>query len=140
MEEGTNRTLKETLFKWILETDCSWVDLFPTVLLRLRMTPRSHGSSPYKIVYGRPPPIIKQVSTNLSQVRGDEISPQMEQLGKVINQVTKFVQERVPFPHGEQIHEFVPGNQVWSRTGNTTPWPHIGRVHMLLLLSHFSRV
>ena len=140
MEEGTNRTLKETLSKWILETDCSWVDLFPTVLLRLRMTPQAHGSSPYKIVYGRPPPIIKQVSTNLSQVRGDEISPQMEQLGKVINQVTKFVQERVPFPHGEQIHEFVPGNQVWSRTGNTTPWPHIGRVHMLLLLSHFSRV
>ena len=91
------------------------------------MTPQSHGSSPYKIVYGRPPPIIKQVSTNLPQVRGDEISEQMEQLGKVINQVTKFVQEKVPFPLGEQIHEFVPGDQVWPRTGNTTPWPHIGR-------------
>ena len=113
MVEETNRTLKETLSKWILETDCSWVDLFPTALLRLRMTPQSHGSSPYKIVYGRPPPIIKQVSTNLPQVRGDEISQQMEQLGKVINQVTKFVQERVPFPLGEQIHEFVPGDQVW---------------------------
>ena len=108
MVEGTNRTLKETPSKWILETDCSWVDLFPTALLRLRMTPQSHGSSPYKIVYGRPPPIIKQVSTNLPQVRGDEISQQMEQLGKVINQVAKFVQERVSFPLGEQIHEFVP--------------------------------
>ena len=63
-------------------------------------------------VYGRPPPIIKQVSTNLPQVRGDEISQQMEQLGKVINQVTKFVQERVPFPLREQTHEFVPGDQV----------------------------
>ena len=83
-------------------------------------------------MYGRPPPIIKQVSTNLSQIRGDEISQQMEQLGKIINQVTKFVQERVPFPLGEQIHEFVPGDQVWSRTGNTTPWPHIGTVHTLL--------
>ena len=140
MVEGTNWTLKETLSKWILETDCSWVDLFPTALLRLRMTPQSQGSSPYKIVYGRPPPIIKQVSTNLPQVRGDEISEQMEQLGKVINQVTKFVQERVPFPLGEQIHEFVlgdqvwsrTGDQVWSRTGNTTPWRHIGRVHILL--------
>ena len=108
MVEGTNRTLKETPSKWILETDCSWVDLFPTALLRLRMTPQSHGSSPHKIVYGRPPPIIKQVSTNLPQVRGDEISQQMEQLGKVINQVAKFVQERVSFPLGEQIHEFVP--------------------------------
>ena len=33
-----------------------------------------------------------------------------EQLGKVISQVTKFVQERVPFPLGEQIHEFMPGD------------------------------
>ena len=65
MVEGTNQTLKETLSKWVLETDCSWVDLFPTALLRLRMTPQFHGSSLYKIVYGRAPPIIKQVSTNL---------------------------------------------------------------------------
>ena len=72
MMEGTNRTLKETVSKWILETDCSWVDLFLMALLRLRMTPQSHGSSLYKMVYGRPPPIIKQVSTNLPQVRGDE--------------------------------------------------------------------
>ena len=86
MVEGTNWTLRETLSKWILETDCSWVDLFPTALLRLRITP--HGSSPYKTVYGRPPPIIKQVSTNFPQVRGDAISQQMEQLGKVVNQVT----------------------------------------------------
>ena len=56
MVEGTSRTLKGTLSKWIIETDCFWVDLFPTALLRLRMTPQSHGSSPYKIVYGRPLP------------------------------------------------------------------------------------
>ena len=91
MVEQTNQTLKETLSKWIIETDCSWMDLLPTALLRLRMTPQSHGYSQHEIVYGRPPPIIKQVSTNLPQVRGDEISQQMEQLGKVINQVTKFV-------------------------------------------------
>ena len=83
-------------------------------------------------MYGRPPPIIKQMSINLPQVRGDEISQQMEQLGKVINQVTTFVQERVLFPLGEQIHEFVPRDRCGSRTGNTTPWPHIGRVHILL--------
>ena len=106
------------LSKWIRETDCSWVDLLPTALLRLRMTPQSQGYSPYEIVYGRPPPIIKQVSTNLPQVRGDRISQQME-LGKVINRVTKFVQERVPFPLGEQIHEFTLGDQVWVKD-----WKH----------------
>ena len=44
--------------------------------------------------------------------REDEISQQMEQLGKVINQVTKFVQERVLFLVGEQIHECTLGAQV----------------------------
>ena len=125
MVEGTNQTLKETLSKYRLF-------LGGLVSEGSAQTPQSHGSSLYKIVYGRPPPIIKQVSTNLPQVRGDEISQQMEQLGKLINQVTKFVQESVPFPLGEQIHEFVPGDQMWSRTGNTTPWPHIRRVHILL--------
>ena len=74
MVQGPNWTLKETLSKWIIETDRSRVDLFLTALFTLRMTPWSHGYSPYKIVYGRPPPIIKQVSTNSPQVRGDEIS------------------------------------------------------------------
>ena len=49
--------------------------------------------------------------TKFASGKGDRISQQMD-LGKVINQVTKFVQERVPFPLGEQIHEFVPGDQV----------------------------
>ena len=85
------------------------MDLCLTALLRLRNTPWSHGYSLYEIVYGRPPPIIKQVSTNLPQVMGDRISQQME-LGKVITRATKFVQERVPFPLGEQIHEFTLGD------------------------------
>ena len=57
---------------------------------------------------------MKQVSTNLHQVRGDRISQQME-LGKVINRVTKFVQETVLFPLGEQIHEITLGDQVWVK-------------------------
>ena len=69
------------------------MDLLPTPLLKLRMTPWSQGYSPYEIVYGKPPPIIKQVSTNLPQVSRDGISQQME-LGKATNQVTKFVQDR----------------------------------------------
>ena len=89
--ERTNWTLKETLSKWIVETDCSWMDLLLAALLELRVTPCSHGFSPYEITYGRPPAIVRQVSANLPQVRGNGISQQMEQLGKVINQITKFV-------------------------------------------------
>ena len=97
-------------------------------LLKLRMTPRSQGYSPYEIVYGRSPSIIKQVLTNLPQVRGDGISQQME-LGKVINWVTKFVQERVPL--GNRFTNLCLGIRCGSRTGNMTPWAHIERVHIL---------
>ena len=107
------------------------MDLLLAALLKLRVTPHSQGFS-YETVYGKPSPIVRLVWANLPQVRADGISQQMEQLGQVINQVTKFVQERAPFPLGEQIHEFVPGDQEWSRTGNMTPWPHIGRAHILL--------
>ena len=62
------RQLKR-LSKWTIETDCSWVDLLLTALLRLRMTPQSQGYSPYEIVYWSAPPLIIQVSTNLPQVR-----------------------------------------------------------------------
>ena len=41
------------------------------------------------------------------------------ELGKVINRVTKFVQESMPFPLGKQIHEFTLGDQVWVRD-----WKH----------------
>ena len=100
MVERTNRTLKETLSKWIIETDCSCVDVLPTALLKLRMTARSHGYSPYEIVYGRPPPIIRQVTTDVLQVRGDGISQQTEQLGKVINQVTVCARKNTVPPGG----------------------------------------
>ena len=86
-------------------------------LLRFRMTPQSQGYSSYEIVNGRPPPIIKQVSTNLPQVRGDRISQQME-LGKVINWVTKFVQERVPFPLGNRFMSLRLVTKYESKIGN----------------------
>ena len=41
------------------------------------------------------------------------------ELGKVVNRVTKFVQERVPFPLEEQIHKFVPRDQIWVKD-----WKH----------------
>ena len=59
MVERTNLTLKETLSKWIIETDCSWIDLLLAALHKLRVTPHYHGYSPYEIVYGRPPPRSK---------------------------------------------------------------------------------
>ena len=86
-------------------------------------------------MYGRPPPIIKQVSTNLPQVRGDEISQQMEQLGKVINQVTKFVQERVPFLFGEDSQIYAWGSGVVKDWKHDSLAPHWKGPYTLVLTS-----
>ena len=110
MVEGINQTLKETLSKWVLDTDCSWVGLFLSLgSTQTQDDPWSHSYSPYIIVSGRPPPIIRQVSTNLPQVRGDEISQLMKQLGNVINQVTKFVQESCHSPLGNRFTNLCAG-------------------------------
>ena len=86
-------------------------------LLRFRMTPQSQSYSPYEIVYGRPPPIIKQVSTNLPQVRGNRISQQME-LGKVINQVTKFYKKGCRSPLGNRFMSLLLVTKYGSKIGN----------------------
>ena len=52
MVERTNRTLKETLSKWIIETDCFWVDLLPMALLKLRMTHGPTAILPMKLYMG----------------------------------------------------------------------------------------
>ena len=54
--ERANQTLKETLSKWIIETDSSWMDLLPAALLKSSVTLCFHGYFPYEIVYGRPLP------------------------------------------------------------------------------------
>ena len=57
------------------------------------------------------------MSTNLPQVTGDGISRQME-LGKVINQVTKFVQERVLFPWRNRFMSLRLVTKYGSKIGN----------------------
>ena len=61
------------------------------VLMRIRMIPWSHGYSPYEIMFGRPPPLIWEEKGNLLQGGGVEVWQQLEQLGKVIHDITPYV-------------------------------------------------
>ena len=114
--------IKETL--QVDHRDCSWVDLLPTALLRLRMTPQSQGYSPYEIVYGRPPPIIKQVSTNLPQVRGNRISQQMELLLLLLSHFSRVRLFATPWTEAYQA----PLSMGFSRQAfwNSLPFPSPG--------------
>jgi hypothetical protein len=53
-----NRTPKETLSKLAIETGRDWVALLPYAIFQVRNSPYVHGLTPFKILYGAPPPIV----------------------------------------------------------------------------------
>lgn len=57
------------------ETDYSRMDLLLAALLKLRVTPHSHGYSPYEIVHGRPS--IVRWCWQIEQGKGDGFSQQI---------------------------------------------------------------
>ena len=59
----------------------------------------------------------------------------MEQLGKVINQVTKFVQERVPFLFGEDSQIYAWGSGVVKDWKHDSLAPHWKGPYTLVLTS-----
>ena len=62
-----NRTIKETLSKLTLATGSKdWVALLPLVLYRARNTPGPHGLTPFKIIYGAPPPFVHFFDSNIA--------------------------------------------------------------------------
>lgn len=49
-----------TMAKLCQETNLSWTDILPLVLLWVHCVPRARvGFSPFEILYGRPPPLIR---------------------------------------------------------------------------------
>ena len=72
--ECMNWTLKTTLAKLCQETQLSWVDILPLVLLQARCTLGSSGYSPFEILYGRTPPMILKLKGNPQQLAGLEMS------------------------------------------------------------------
>uniref|UniRef100_A0A8C8S081 BZIP domain-containing protein n=1 Tax=Pelusios castaneus TaxID=367368 RepID=A0A8C8S081_9SAUR len=85
-----NRTLKSHLAKLCQETHLDWVTTLPVALLRIRCAPlKSTGISPYKILYGKPPPIVSSVTPDLVQL-GDQLTRQQLDISRAtIQEVTR---------------------------------------------------
>lgn len=62
--ERMYRTLKETLRKLKHETGLGWVSLLPFALIKTCCTPYFLDLTPYKIMFGRPPPLLPQVDSD----------------------------------------------------------------------------
>ena len=101
-----------TLAKWMQETGAPWMDVLPLVLMEGQNDPQVTWVSPYEILFGRPPPVIWEVKGNLLQKGRMEMSQHLEQLGKEIHDTTPYVQERIPFSLGTNVHPYSPGDSV----------------------------
>ena len=79
--ESMNQTLKQTLAKLCQETGLPWVDMLPVALLKVRCSPRTGiVFLPFKILYGRPPPLIS-LKENTRELGDWELHKQLQGLG-----------------------------------------------------------
>ena len=64
-----NKTIKETLTKLTAETGANnWIALIPFVLFNVRNTPGQCGLTPYGLLYGESPPLVKIASVHSADV------------------------------------------------------------------------
>ncbi|XP_039742869.1 uncharacterized protein LOC120621528 [Pteropus medius] len=114
--ERMNRTLKETLTKFKLETGENWVSLLPFALLWARCTPYIMGISPYEIMFGRPPPLLPKIGIEKVTISNNtSLLKSLQALQQTQNQVKGLIKATRPTPGTSQPHPHHPGDWVWIK-------------------------
>jgi isochorismate hydrolase len=75
----------------------------------------------YEILYGRPPPLIKDIKGYFKEIGNLTLLQQMHGLGKVLNDLHHHVRERLPISLTTDVHSLKPGDQVWIKKWNLQP-------------------
>ncbi|XP_078303843.1 uncharacterized protein LOC132670166 [Panthera onca] len=114
--ESINRTLKETLTKLTMETGRDWVTLLPYTLYRVRNTPYTLGFTPYEIMFGRPPPVITSLRTELiAEFKDQELFLSLRGLQRVHEDIwlrLRAIYQAGPTP---TPHQYRPGDWVYVK-------------------------
>jgi transposase InsO family protein len=114
--ERMNRTLKETLTKLTMETGRDWVALLPFALYQVQNSPYQLGLTPYEIMFGRPPPILPNLRTELIAEFGNrQLLDSLEAVAHAHKDVwphLKAIYETAPPP---TPHNYRPGDWVYVR-------------------------
>ncbi|XP_060092559.1 uncharacterized protein LOC132570142 [Heteronotia binoei] len=120
--ERANRSIKAQLSKLCQETSLKWPDALPIALFRLRCMPKKGLKvSPYEVVFGRPPPIVKGIKGDPAQIGNLVWFQEIQSLGKAMNDVSKYVLETLPLQVHNPVHPFQPGDSVWVKIWRTQP-------------------
>lgn len=122
-----NRTLKETLTKFVLETgESDWVTLLPFELFRARNTPGGLGLTPFKILFGAPPPVTRagQMTSDSDLIPSKPLFARLKALELLRNQVWNQLKDSYEAGDLSIPHQFQVGDAVLirrHRAGNLEP-------------------
>jgi hypothetical protein len=110
-----NQTLKTQISKLCQEAHLTWEQIFPLALLSIRCSPtKQTGFLPYQILFGRPPPLVKDIKNDL-KIENLTLIQQMQRLGEVLNDLHCQVWEKLSISLTTDVHSFNPGDQVQKK-------------------------
>ena len=66
-------------------------------------------------MFGRPPRLIREVKRNLLQREEMEVLQQLEQLGKVICDISLYIKKKIPFSLDTTVYPYSQGDLVWVK-------------------------
>ena len=125
--ERMNRTLKETLIKLREETRENWVELLPFALFRVRCTPYTNRWTPYELMFGRPVPLVPQLTREEVEVANRNFLKPLQALQQIRREVRELRELKTAVSGGDAQRppRPNPGQWVWilnHHRGNLEPW------------------
>jgi hypothetical protein len=83
------------------------------------------GLSPFEVLYGCLPPLIKGIWEDLKEIEDLIFRQQMWTLRLILLKINDWVQKRLPLSLTPPTHSYSPGDAIWVKEWNVQPLkPH----------------